>query len=189
MSVNGGLHEQHHGDGRRRLSGASQMRFFTGGWWSPWEPYSASTTASCPVATAPRRVGRVPHAARQHVHHLRHDHLGSPRPAAPCSSTAVPRATKKLTVTAKLGPDSAPPRCASRPTTAATGSTAPGLPDAGKATVTIAAPDGTKRVYAYYRDAAGHQVPTSDTIVLDTDAAQRHHAAQQGCRHDRAPPR
>ena len=29
-------------------------------------------------------------------------------------------------------------------------------------------PDGTKRVYAYYRDATGNSFTTSDTIVLDT---------------------
>jgi hypothetical protein len=43
-------------------------------------------------------------------------------------------------------------------------------PYAATATVTIYAPDGSKRVVAYYRDAAGNNYSTSDTIVLDTVA-------------------
>ena len=41
-------------------------------------------------------------------------------------------------------------------------------PYAAKATVSIYGPDGTKRVYGYYRDAAGNIYKTSDTIILRT---------------------
>ena len=41
-------------------------------------------------------------------------------------------------------------------------------PYAATATVTLYAPNGTKRVYAYYRDAAGNVFVTSDTIFLST---------------------
>ena len=45
-------------------------------------------------------------------------------------------------------------------------------PYAAKATVTLYAPNGTKKVYGYYRDAAGNTHKVSDTIILSTRAAR-----------------
>jgi hypothetical protein len=143
---------------------------YNGSGWvhTAWQPYAATATVTLYVPDGSKTVyGYYRDAAGNAYKTSDTIVLDTKPPSGTMQLDKGAAATNKLTVTA----DSAVKGASEMRFVTWNGSTkvvGAWQPYAATATVTLYAPDGTKTVYGYYRDAAGNSFSTSDTIVLDT---------------------
>ena len=154
------------------VTGASEMRFkaYDGAHWvyTPWTSYAATASVTLYAPDGSKKVyGYYRDGAGNSFSASDTIVLDTTPPGGTMQLNKGALATNKLSVTAN---------------SAVTGATqmrfkaydgahwvySAWQPYASKAAVAIYAPDGTKKVYGYYRDAAGNLFSASDTIVLDT---------------------
>ena len=156
------------------ITGATEMRFaaYNGSAWvySSWQPYAATATVTLYAPDGTKRVNAYYRDAAGNKYSTSDAIiLDTVPPSGTMQLNKGAVATNKLTVTANSSVTGATQmRFAAKNGSAWVYSS--WQPYAATATVTIYAPDGSKKVVAYYRDAAGNNFSTSDTIVLDTVA-------------------
>jgi hypothetical protein len=154
------------------VSGASEMRFktYNGSSWvyTPWTSYAATASVTLSAPDGTKKVyGYYRDAAGNLFSTLDTIVLDTTPPSGSMQLNKGALATNQLSVTANSSVTGAT-QMRFKTYNGSSWVYTPWTSYAAKATVAIAAPDGSKRVYAYYRDAAGNLFSTSDTIVLDS---------------------
>ena len=153
------------------VKGAKEMRFkaYNGSAWvySAWTDYAANATVTIYAPDGTKKVyGYYRDAAGNGFTASDTITLDRVAPSGTMQLNKGAAATNKLTVTANSSVKGAKEMRFRAYNGSAWVYTA-WQPYAGKATVTICVPDGTKKVYGYYRDAAGNSFTASDSITLD----------------------